>query len=407
MDSMRIHEREAAEDWKTELRADAGGYYIYLPGFIHHRMRTGWLSADRLRIIGDAVKEDTANDILLTKYTCGTALLQLPFFLSAELIEGWGATDGFSPTHHRAIDVAGIVYWWAGLLFLWSALQHRWKIPNVAGLVLLFIMSQGTNVFYYAFRSPGYSHICSWFLVCLALWCWSHGMSDANGRWRGWVFRIACAWLILIRPLDIVLVIALYAFVLIDDPKGPLRPRWILGQVVVGLVLALPQMLYWKAAYGSWIFFSYQGEGFHNWRSPFLLQTLLAPKNGWLTHAPSFLLLPLALWAIWKHARGLALTAAAMFLVYWYAVSSWSEPSFGCSFGQRSLVQTVPVLAMITWLALHRWWPARRRVVLAVLLPFVGLALINHMFAHLYDMCFWSTTWDWAPYLKDIGRVLK
>ncbi|HNE81356.1 MAG TPA: hypothetical protein PKX39_12305, partial [Flavobacteriales bacterium] len=77
-DSFRQHQVIDTDDWKTELRADAAGYYIYLPGVIHHGMRPGWLSDERLRIIGSGIQEDTARNIIRTKYTYGTALIELP-----------------------------------------------------------------------------------------------------------------------------------------------------------------------------------------------------------------------------------------------------------------------------------------------------------------------------------------
>ncbi len=404
---MEHHARLPIGDFKTELRSDAAGYYIYLPGFLHHRMRIGWINPDHLHTIGLENLEDTTRNLIITKYTYGTALLELPFYLMADLVEGFGATDGFTPTHHRAIDLAGIFYWWAGLIMLWSALQRRWRLPWGVAVPALFILSQGTNVFYYAFRSPGYSHIYSWFLACVALWSWTHGLVDHGGRRRAWLFRLACAWLILIRPLDVLLVLALYAFVLSTEGPGILRGRWIVGQLLVGTILAAPQLIYWKAAFGSWIYFSYQGEGFTNWESPFLMQTLLAPKNGWIPYAPSFVLLPMALWALWKREKTTVIISSVLFLLYWYAVSSWSEPSFGCSFGQRSLVQTVPILALVVWATIHSWWPSLRWIILAIVPAFMVLALMNHMHAQLYDVCYWASEWDWGQYLADIGKVLK
>lgn len=272
---------------------------------------------------------------------------------------------------------------------------------------MILIASQGTAVFYYAFRSPGYSHIYSWFLVCLSMWCWSRGLTGSSDRASGWLFRITCAWLVLIRPLDILLVLAFYGLAISTEGKAVLRTRWLTGQVLVGLVLAIPQMIYWKAAYGSWIFFSYKGEGFVNYDSPYLFQTLLAPKSGWLPYAPGFLLLPIACWSIRKRQRTVMTISVALFLLYWYAVSSWSDPGFGCSFGQRSFVQTVPFLTLVLWIAVHVNWPARRWAIVSIALPFIGLALINHMHAHLFDTCYWSDTWDWDQYLTGIGKVLK
>ncbi|HNO05950.1 MAG TPA: hypothetical protein PKK49_11700, partial [Flavobacteriales bacterium] len=135
--------------------------------------------------------------------------------------------------------------------------------------------------------------------------------------------------------------------------------------------------------------------------------TLLAPKNGLLPYAPAFLLLPVAVLAAWHRERTRTIIVLFMFLLYWYAVSSWWDPAFGCSFGQRSFVQTVPLLAMITWCAVHHWWPRRPAIVLLLLAPFLAAAFINNMLAHLYDMCYWSTTWDPTQWLGNIRQVFN
>ncbi|MBK8497230.1 MAG: hypothetical protein IPL52_00065 [Flavobacteriales bacterium] len=221
--SIDYHGRVPLDDWKSDLKADAAGYYIYLPGLFHHGLRAATVSDSLVVLGGYGFQADREHDRIATKYTCGTALLQLPFFLLAESIEGFGATDGWTRTHHQAIEVAGIFYWTSGLLLIALALR-RWR-PTTNGVALLVLacIAFGTNTFYFAFRSPGYSHIYSFFLVALALHCIYADRGFPMRRSSHWGFAFASALIVLIRPIDALAVLALVVLMFRSGRTWPVR----------------------------------------------------------------------------------------------------------------------------------------------------------------------------------------
>ncbi|MBK9761555.1 MAG: hypothetical protein IPO90_16705 [Flavobacteriales bacterium] len=203
-------------DWKHDLRADASGYYIYLPGFFHHNFHVDDLDSTILIKAGYGFKLDRTKDRIVTKYFYGTALFESPFYLMAEAVVGWGRTDGFTDVHRRAIEAGGVFYWVLGLWLLATALQHWRPAPLWVTIVVMAIISFGSNLFYYAFRMPGYSHIYSFAMVCLAIWAMVSGVSHGRSSTKAIVFCIACALVFWIRPVDLIAIGAIYAWLLIE-----------------------------------------------------------------------------------------------------------------------------------------------------------------------------------------------
>lgn len=390
------------DDWKSDLRADAGGYYIYLPGLFHHGMHAATIPDSLLEVAGHGFTVDRERDRIITKYTCGPAILMLPFFLIAEIIAGPGSTDGWTRTHHQAIEVAGIFYWTLGLFLLIGALQ-RW-MPTAALIALLVFLSIafGTNTFYYAFRSAGYSHVYSFFLVCLALYAvYADPDRSMQARWR-WAFLIACALLVLIRPIDVVAVLALFGLLWMARPEEIQRPLFYVRGAVIALLIAAPQLIYWRFAYGSWVVYSYGAEGFDNWASPFWKEVLFAPCNGLIPYAPVLILLPFGLIALWVRSAVQGALITSCILLVLYACSAWHSWHFGCSYGMRPFVQYTPFAAMALW-ALFARLRERAVPVLRGLVPLLVLVcFINYRAMLQYDVCYVVGDWEWSSFGRNL-----
>ncbi len=391
------------DNWHSDLRADAGGYYSYLPGLFHHGFRASTVSDSMLFKGGEGFRRDLARDRIVTKYTCGTAVLQLPFFLAAELLEGFGATDGWSRTHHRAVEVAGVFYWSMGLYLLFLTLRRWW--PETWGIALLVLgcVAFGTNSFYYAFRSPGYCHVYAFFLVALSLYAIYADGDAPMRRSMSWLFMIANALIILVRPIDIIAVLALFGLLFMAHPVL-LRSKWLyVKQLVIGAVVVFPQLLYWKFVHGHWLVYSYEGEEFTQWAAPMWKEVLMSPMNGLLPNAPVFFLLPLAIAALFLAQKvRMAWLFVALFAVLIYTCSAWHDWHFGCSYGQRPMVEYTPFLAFGLWslfAILKRRWPA----VLHGMVPLLVLACFLHYRSMLhYDVCYTGDEWDWIPYCRNL-----
>ena len=393
-------------DWRSDLRADAAGYYIYLPAAFQYGFRASAVDTALLFKAGYGFDLERTSDRIRTKYPYGTALLQTPFYLCGELAVGWGTTDGFTETHRRAIEAAAVFYWVLGLLLLGSAL-HKWRGPaGWAVVVVLLGISFGSNVFFYMARQAGYSHIYSFFAVCLALWALLTGDLADGPRWKRTVFHVACALILVIRSMDIIAVAGLYAWLYLERRAVLKDARFWVGQVVAGLLLAAPQAMYWKFAYGSWMIDSYAGESFKYWDSPHLLKELFSPKNGLVTYAPIMLLLPLGLMEVYRSQRHLAWLIPCVLGVLVYACASWWSWDFGCGFGCRPAVQYMPFVAfgVLPFLMRkeERWVRARFAI-----LPILGLLVFVHYRAGMQVIpCFnGKHDWDWDWYAVNVVKA--
>lgn len=390
------------DHWQQDLRADAAGYYIYLPGTFHHGMRAATVGDSLIALAGGGFKADRTRDRIITKYTCGTALLQLPFFLIAEAIEGWGRTDGWTRTHHALIEIAGVCYWAIGLLLIGVSLQRLWPAPLGVALITLAAIAFGTNSFYYAFRAPAFSHAYSFFLVALSLRAIAAlDKGPLNRRWLV-VFAAANSLIVLVRPIDALALLALNGLLLLRQP-ALYRTLWPWAMQTASMFLAaVPQVLYWKFTHGTWVVDSYDGEEFSNWASPKLAEVLIAPQNGALPNAPVFFLLPLALLCVGWTQRALAIMLTVLFAAVIYSCAAWHAWHFGCAYGMRPLVQYTPFLA-IALLITFTWCRERLPAIWHGMVPLLAiLCFINYRVMLQYQGCYPDSIWDWEPYGRNI-----
>ena len=389
-------------DWRSDLRADAAGYYVYLPGAFHWNFLAEQVPDSLVEIAGRGFSLDRESNRIVTKYFYGSAVLQAPFYLMAEAVTGWGTTDGFGPVHHWAIEAAGIVYWVLGLLFLGLALQRFFSSRPWVALVVLLAVSFGTNVFYYAFRSPGYSHIYSFFLVCLAIWALITGPALGKNGWKLWLFHWACAMIICSRPVDIIAVVTLYGWLFLLRRDALMNVRYWAVAAILMFVVILPQSLYWHYVHGTWLYYSYGEEGFTRWASPDILRELFAPMNGLVSHAPAMLVLPLGLWTLGRTHRALAWLLTAMFAVSVYACAAWHSWEFGCSYGLRPMVQYMPFLAVALWSFFSHAGSRAYALRCSALPLLVLLTFMNYRVMLEFSGCSFWGEWNWSEYVIDI-----
>ena len=405
LSSINYHQTDRYAHGKHDLGSDAAGYYIYLPGVFHYHMRGTAISAEVLRVSGQGFSVDVERDKILTKYTCGAAILEFPFFLVGHALAGADETDAWGPSFHKAIEVGGIFYFTLGLVLIYLTLR-RWRLASV-GLLLLCIacVAFGTNTFFYAFVEPGFSHVYSFFLVALSLYLAVRSREHGLKGSALWAFAISNALIILIRPLDMIAVLAVYALIFIDNRNVLGSVRLWLVQTVTALIVALPQMLYWKYAFDKWIVYSYGDEGFIYWASPKLAEVLASPFNGLLPHAPVFILLPLALVVMYRQKRPTALLFTILFALIIYSCASWHSWHFGCAYGMRPLVQYTPFLA-ICLLVLFAWAKEHKPHILnGAVSILLLLCFINFRYMMYREPCYPGGYWDWKYYGRELAET--
>ncbi|MBK9176305.1 MAG: hypothetical protein IPM46_08195 [Flavobacteriales bacterium] len=400
--SLEYNDRIPLNDYRSTLRSDAAGYYIYLPGLFHHGFKASSLTDSIIAKGGKGFEVDPNRDRIIIKYTYGTALFHLPFYLVAEAIEGFGQTDGWSRTHHRSIAVAGILYWCAGLFLLMLALRACW--PSFLGPAALVIggIAFGTNSFYYAFRSPGFSHSVSFFLAALALYAL---LIDTGGPWkpaRRRLFILSNALLVCVRPVDGLLVVGNFGLLFLERPEQLRAWRTYIEQAVALLVLAAPQLMYWRFVHGTWLLDPYPEEGFTQWASPQYAPVLFAPRNGLFPNAPFLLLLPVALITLFQENRALGWLVLALFAVGLYSMASWRAWHFGCGYGLRPMVQYLPLLSIPLWIWSRRLHARRPRAFIVAFAVIALVCFVNYRAMLQFSSCYRWEEWDWTGFTGNL-----
>lgn len=325
--------------------SDMEGYYVYLPAtFIYGDF-------DKVQVRDkDYLKVLPGTNKIYTKYTCGAAILEAPFFLAAHALSGplGYPSDGHSAIYSYGLMMAGVFYMLAGLLLLWPVVRRHFSRASttVALTGLLF----GTNLYYYTFFQPAMSHVYGFFLFAALLWLTERLLADTGNKWYWALLGLVAGWLVLVRPTNgVVLLYPLYRWWQeTRDKKAFLRshiPHLALA-AGFGIMIFIPQLLYWKYMTGNWITWSYTNEGFIYWKAPKLFKVLFGAWNGWILYSP-IVLFPLA--GIFMGLRRDQLGERGMLAVMaisTYLFASWWAWWFGGAFGHRCYVEFYALLAL-------------------------------------------------------------
>jgi hypothetical protein len=394
---------------RNVLTWDVFGYYLYLPAtFIHHDIALqdhAWLDGVMARYEPSATLYqlvDGPDGKRVIKYSAGMAVLYAPFFAVAHLaahLTGHQA-DGFSPPYQYIVAFGCLLYALLGLFVLRRVLLHFFSDTWTAALLLLIVF--GTNYLQLtAWDGTLLTHTPLFLLYALLLW--------ATIRWhtaprlRTALLLGATAGLItLVRPSEGLCVLIPLLWLPAGDARWRakwtlLRDHWTHVPVAVAafVVAASPQLLYWHAVTGRWIFYSYvnPGEGF-DFLPPYLVDFLFSFRKGWLLYTPLMVLALAGIPLLLRKQREAFLAVLVFLLADLWVVSAWSTWWYaGGSFSSRSMVPAYTLLALPLGACLQAlcrrtvWrWPA---VVL------VGMLVLLNLFQ----------TWQWQQRILPKDRV--
>lgn len=387
---------------------DSQGYYMYLPSvFIYNNFQDfPHRAAD-----GSLVYFD---ETIKNKYTYPVALLQMPFFLVADLV---AASDNSTPRDGRSwpyvlsILVAGAFYLGLGI-FILSRLLSKWFRFSVVLITLLCIFL-GTNLFYYSSFEPGVSHVYSFFLFAL-FWLSLDKFINHQRRWDFFMLGLIFGLIVVLRPTNIILAILFFTYrisswkemgqrVVLFFSNAYALPLFVIGIAIV----SFPQMLYWNHAFGSWIVYSYGEEGFIYWNRPKIWQVLVDVQNGWLLYSPILVIALLGIGRLLKTQRFLGWGMIAILALATYIFASWWAWWFGGAFGHRSYVEYIALLSLPLALSIEKLtsWKPLWRVFSAVIIGFLlyyNLALTE---IYSYTAPWDGPNWTWERFGEILTRI--
>lgn len=410
------HHKTGSFNWMTPLWADQAGYYVYLPGLFVYQFDPATFPENIAGKMGDGFSIDLENKKVITRYTCGVAILQAPFFLFIHVLAGIKdqPQDGFSGIYHQVPNFAALFYCVVGLFFLWKFLLFYYdrKIVIFTLLALFF----GTNLYYYAVDSTGMSHIYSFALFAIAAWLTKKFLSADSKHnllyFINWSFIFAL--IVLIRPTNILL----FPFLVCLDCKAAtdfrlrlktfVTLRNILVLAGAFLIVFLPQFLYWKHTYGSFIADSYAGYGFSNWKSPKILELFFSPNNGLFLYSPFYIVVLWGLFLMVRQNISNGWPIALTFIVITYVFASWFIFSFGCGFGSRNYVEYLVLFSLpvgFLFSQLSKLPKSRKKI--AVVAVIAALVIFNVRLVYSYNRCFQGGDWDFQEYFAFIIKIKK
>jgi hypothetical protein len=156
--------------------------------------------------------------------------------------------------------------------------------------------------------------------------------------------------IVLIRPVNglVLLFPALGGISSYKDFSNRLVNNWrmILLAGVVAFLMMIPQMLYWKAQTGHYIFNSYMDQGRFYFLQPQILNGLFSYRKGWLVYTPVMILAFYGLFFTRRMATPLFFPILIFAVVNIYVVYSWWTWWYGGSFGSRPMIDMYGIMAV-------------------------------------------------------------
>lgn len=341
------------------LSWDVFGYYLYLPAaFIYNDLGgLGFIPEvfTNYSPAGDfhhAVKQASGEYVM--KYPIGQAILYLPFFLIGHLIALLSSypADGFSRPYQLMIFVGNFTYALAGLLLMRHLLLKYFSDFTVAAALLLLVF--GTNYLNYVAFDGAMTHNYLFFYYALLIWLsiryHSKLEQGLSSKKTALFIGMTVGLMTIVRPIEIMSIfIPLFWGV---DGFGAIKKRIVeifknwqnLIIASLGLVLLLSiQLGYWKIFSGSFLYYSYEEQGF-SFLKPHIKGFLISYKNGWFIYTPIALFMLFGFIPLFKRHKQLFFVLFAYFAIYLYVVSSWDIWWYGGSYSARALVQVYTVL---------------------------------------------------------------
>lgn len=405
--------------WKEIIKSDGKGYYAYLPAiFIYHDLNFGFFDKIEKKDYYDKYLyydyRSNAYGKGINKYYCGTALAELPFFLSAHSLSYLlnYRTDGYSELYQISVSIAALFYLLIGLIFLNSILKG-YQCEEWEKSLILFTSVFATNLFYYTVSEPAMSHVYSFAFIALFFYYSRQYFSTFQKKYIP-VLAISLGIIVLIRPIN-GLIVFIWPFAsgnFISIRKGliaALRDKlWLISGCILFLCVLSVQLIIYKISTGYFFVNSYGEEGF-NFLHPHMIDILFSYKKGLFLYTPVFLLSLTGGYYLWKSSPFSLYSWLAFFIMITYFFSSWWMWFYGGSFSSRVYTEYIPVFMILLAFALHNTRRKYLKTIFVTVIVLLAIICQIQTYQYRYYQIHWSDMTKekyWDVFLR-IDKLLK
>ncbi|HXB40363.1 MAG TPA: hypothetical protein VNZ49_07455 [Bacteroidia bacterium] len=342
---------QSGNEYKDVISGDGKGYYAYLPAvFIYHDLTFSFFDKDPEKFGYQysntfLLNQDKKN---LNKYTCGEAILLLPFFLMGILYSwfmGW-SVDGYNGAFHVFCALGNLFYFISGLLITKKVL--RWyNLSNTAIAASLLAITLGSNMLNYVVYESSMSHVFSFFIIALHVYT-AKRFFDSPSLKIILLGGLTLGLIVLIRPINGVIVFA-YPFLAAEKNffallKSNLK-YFLAAGAVAGSIIFI-QLIFWKLETGNFLVYGYKNEGFYFDRMPPVFNYLFSFKRGAFIYSPVLLFAFIGLWKM-RREKAQVLWLLFFLLLVVYVHASWWSWYYGDGFGERPLIDFYIFFALL------------------------------------------------------------
>jgi len=340
----------------ARLQSDGFYYYAYLRSIAFDR-DVDFTNDYRMLGLGDKAHlfRPTPTGHAQSAWTIGPAIVWSPFFLVGHVVatrlHASGAvvsTDGTSFPYRQAVCVAGLFYGLLGCWFAYRVIRRLWPPPFAGAIVALTVC--GSFMLWYIVAEPTMTHAPSMAAVAGFVWLW---IATRDHRTLGsWALLGLLAGLMALIRWQNSLFMILPAFDVLPSltrhADRRARAAALTGAAVFllcAVIAFFPQMLAWKAIYGSYVARSPIGPAIR-WGHPHITDILFSARNGLLSTSPMLYLaaVGLVLFAFERPRIGVPAIVATALMVYFNAcIQDWWGSA---GFGGRRFDGTIPLLCL-------------------------------------------------------------
>ncbi len=303
----------------------------------------------------------------------GTGLCWLPFFILAKLlcgITGIPYEEGGSWFAKWVVTYGATVFYGFGAIWLtwkWCLLEG---LPKQAVRWALLLHVIGSTFTYHLYVNSADSHAPSAFFTALLLYTWRR-MKENPAHQTYLLLGLICGFAAMVRPHNVMFIL----IPLLCDGWKALQQKSIKRYVLSLLLLIgaffaafFPQLVVWKALYGSWLAMPRSGDML--WLEPKWFDMLFSHYHGMLSWSPLF---AFAVIGLFLSRKGLVFSIPVLIQLYLFSshIAWWA----GGSFGNRRVISCIPLFVFGLALLFHQL-PKKWLKATAVLCALWTLALM-------------------------------
>ncbi len=331
---------------------DVQEYYMYLPAaFIYNDLGFEFVPQlpDSLQKHYWLKKSDIGKNI--GRFSGGMAITYTPFFLLGHgIAKVFGfPQNGFSFPYQLGIFISGFCYSFIGYIFLRRILLRYFN--DLATALTLICISLGTNLFYYTTTEGPMSHASLFCLFTLFLYFTIKWHEKPAYRTMAMLFSVA-ALAVVIRPISVMLAVFFLLYNISGKNTLPGKIKFYLAHYKhfllgfsVALLVALPQLVYWKTYGGQWLYYSYGNERFF-FNDPQIINGLFGYRKGWLVYTPVMILSLCGFFFLRRRTPEVFFPILIYVILHIYVIFSWWCWWYGGSFGMRAMIEAYALLAL-------------------------------------------------------------